>query len=251
MIKPRGITVSVGFDDLLGITLRRNMLKLAECVVVTSPEDRRTQDLVKTVIGCRIYVTDAFTRSGARFNKGLALDEGLDVLNRNLPDWVLAFDADILFPECMRLEGLNEHKLYGAHRKILDDPAGFTHGLRWERARPSRESCFPGYFHLFHTMAPQLTSRPWYDVTYNHAGMADGVFQNRWSNQDKIWLPFEVLHLGPRDVNWFGRATPRLDGEKVPNMAENRRTMQDYLCYKGWGPRQNRTVEEFNERVDR
>jgi hypothetical protein len=30
--------------------------------------------------------------------------------------------------------------------------------------------------------------------------------------EKKGWLPFEVLHFGPRDTNWFGRSSERLDG---------------------------------------
>jgi hypothetical protein len=39
-------------------------------------------------------------------------------------------------------------------------------------------------------------------------------------------LPFEVLHLGPHNRNWFGRVCERLDGEAIPE-AETRERREE------------------------
>ncbi len=46
MIPVKGIVVCVEYDDLLTITLPRNARHLTEIVVVTSPTDLRTQQVV-------------------------------------------------------------------------------------------------------------------------------------------------------------------------------------------------------------
>ena len=81
-----------------------------------------------------------------------------------------------------------------------------------------------------------LTVRPWYDVDFTHAGGGDHHFQNHWSWGQKRMLPFNVLHLGPRDNNWFGRHSARLDGDQLPaEVAERRRgDMESLLHTHGW-----------------
>lgn len=207
MIAIKGITVCVDYDDLLAITLPRNMRHLTECVVVTTPEDVRTQRLVESVPDARCHVTDAFTRNGERFNKGAAIEEAFDSLGRN--GWILVHDADTLLPDRLAVESVKPTKLYGARRAILDDPSRWRPGFKWDSLPVSGETGTPGYFQLFHADA-MSRFKQWYGVESDHAGIGDAVFAMKFP--DREWLNSKVLHLGPRDVNWFGRASARLDG---------------------------------------
>jgi hypothetical protein len=78
-----------------------------------------------------------------------------------------------------------------------------------------------GYFQLFHAEDPHLGSAPWHEINWRHAGGADSFFQQKWPTSHKIRFPWNVLHLGEAGQNWYGRATPYLDGT-TPEHAEER-----------------------------
>jgi len=215
----KGITVCVEYDDLLAITLPLNARHLSEIVVVTAPHDQRTKELVQTVPNARCFVTDAFYRQGAKFNKGAAMEEGLTFLGRT--GWIIIHDADTLFPDVMPLNDIQIGNLYTPHRRMLTDPSQWTPDFDWTTCYRTNEGEFPGYFQLFHAADPVLVERPWYDVKWIHAGGCDSIFQDRWPIERKIRPNFEVLHLGEDGKNWFGRATKRLDGIAIPE-AETR-----------------------------
>jgi hypothetical protein len=127
--------------------------------------------------------------------------------------------------------------LYSPPRLILEDPRRWSPTIDWNLlASPTRDDIFAGYFHLFNAADPVLVDKPWYDVQYTHCGGGDYYFQARWLREHRSReLGFRVLHLGPRDVNWFGRVTPRLDGAPLPPGVDERRAiMQKYAVSQGW-----------------
>jgi hypothetical protein len=231
MINARGITVCVHYDDLLAITLPRNARHLTEIVVVTTTDDYKTHAIVEQVPNARCFKTDAFYRFGAKFAKGLAWEEGVENLGRE--GWILGFDADTLFPESMPLDPV-KGTLYTPIRRLLDDPTKWHPDLDWSTCPISNDRHFPGYFQLFHADDHALTEQPWMDISFSHAGGGDGYFQSRWHPSRKVRPNFELLHLGPRDTNWQGRVSPRLDGLTPEKAAENKAEMERFLHYKGW-----------------
>lgn len=245
----RGIVVCVHYDDLLAITLPRNIRFLSECLVVTSPDDVRTKELVASIPNCRLFETDLFYRNGAKFNKGAALEAGMDILGRD--GWILIWDADTLFPENMVLHPkIKPGNLYGPPRLILDDPKQWSPEFEWKCAHGTVDWEFPGYFQLFQADDPVLKQRPWYGIDWVHAGGGDSVFQYRWPPSRKIRLPFHVLHLGPRDTNWYGRASERLDGEAIPEASERLESMRDLARFKHfYNCDQTRAVVPVQERI--
>lgn len=246
MIAPKGIVVCVGYDDLLALTLPKNARHMTEIVVVTTPEDMKTRAVIADIPNARPFLTDAFYRDGAKFNKGAAIEEGFDALGRD--GWILIHDADTMLPNSVPFDNLDPAKLYGARRRMLDEPARYSDSLDWRKLPLSSQGGWPGYFQLFHGSCPVIKQRPWYDVTYEHAGMSDNYFQLRWPVKQKEWLQLEVLHLGPRDRNWYGRVTPRLDGEAIPEASERAANMMKMMGAKGWGG-VRRSTKPFNERI--
>ena len=199
----RGITCSVNYGPLLAVTLPLNMRHLTECLVITSPDDEETQEVACSVPGVSLHVTDAFTRHGARFNKGLSFEEGFDALGRHGMLWI--WDADILFPDDVPFDQLRPRTLHGCQRRILEDPSRWSPDLDWRTCPKSRDGGPIGYSQIFSADDPALAGkRPWYDVTFAHAGGGDAYFMEHWDAAHRTVLPFDVLHLGKTDWNWFG-----------------------------------------------
>jgi len=204
----RGLTVAVGewYAKTLEICLVRNMRHMTECFVVTTPDDHAVKSVARSVHGVHVYETNSFTAYGARFNKGLCVEECFDFMGRR--GWILIHDADILLPASLGPLKIEPGNLYGASRRILDNPADWTPKLDWKRCTPSRDGGPIGFFQLFHADDPALTGkRPWYDVTFAHAGGGDAYFLEHWHPGKRIVLPIETLHLGPKDRHWFGTQT--------------------------------------------
>jgi len=206
---------------------------LDEVLVVTTPNDLRTKKVVESVKNARWFETDAFYRWDAQFNKSLAIEEGFDELGRE--GFILIFDADTLFPDNLDLSGIQEGKIYSCPRVILEDAKSWTPEYDWSDGKIQHDIPCPGYFQLFHAGDPVIKELPWYDVRFVHAGGGDGYFQTRWADKDKVILPHKVLHLGPRDTNWFGRVSKRIDDKQIDgNPTARHNDMEAYLKFKGW-----------------
>jgi hypothetical protein len=232
----RGITISVNYAPQLAITLVRNMRHLAECLVVTSPEDECTKAVARSVPGVRVLETDAFTRHGARFNKGLAFEEGFDDMGRD--GWLLVWDADILIPDCLALPELRPDVLYGCRRRMLANAVQWTPDLDWRHCPVAADGGPIGFFQLFHAQGQHVgDKRPWYDVSFAHAGGGDAYFMNLFPPSHRTLLPIEALHLGERDRNWFGTDP------------ESQELMRAFVVRNGWSRSIRPGDHAINERV--
>jgi hypothetical protein len=184
-------------------------------------------------LGTELHRTDAFTRHGASFNKGLALEEGFDVLGRN--GWICHLDADIVLPLELDLSGIGPGHLYVARRRLCLDPRDYTGQTDWSHwpLIPEKAPFDCGAFQLFHGDDPVLATRPWYPVDWVHAGGSDTEFNAKWPADKRHYLPFEVLHLGEPYRNWHGRQTPRLDGTVPEGAAQAREAMAAMYAARG------------------
>lgn len=245
----KAITVCVGYDDFLRLTIPRILTHVDKLLVVTAAHDTRTHELVAQYENAECFITDAFYREGASFNKGWAMEEGFDVLGRD--GWILILDADILLPETLPPWDLQVGNIYTPPRRIMSDVDGLIETPTVDpQTLPLRhESGNFGYFQLFHATDPTIAQLPWYETTWVHAGGADSVFEKRWSRDHKMRLPFEVIHLGDPDQNWFGRVRPRLDNGAVDAEAAERLQRVEALHRKyGWKGRK-KTGEPVAERL--
>lgn len=232
MLAMKSVVVCVEYDDLLRVTLSRNHKHFVETIVVTSPADVKTQALVREFPNVTACVTDAFYRNGNKFNKGAALEEGLEATGRK--GWIVVWDADIVMPPKMPLAGLTPNCLYNPRRHILDDPSEFSDTLDWNTVPVRPDRWFPGYFQLFHSDDPALRLRPWYGSRWEHAGGCDSDFERKWVLASRKRLPFNVLHLGPCDTNWYGRTTERLDSEAIDEAVLSERKARMGAIRKAW-----------------
>lgn len=247
----RAIMVCVDYSDLLAVTLPYNRHHFEDVMVVTSHSDRATQD-VAVQNDAKLFMTSAFYRDGAKFNKWRALEEGLDAFGRR--GWLCLMDADVLWPKQLRVAQAPDHymlqlwvgdrakwvgnAMMGLHpgslctplRRMAPWPLARLHFNHTIACAPAEElwHVYPvhrnvgewaGYSQIFHASDPALGPAPWHEVDWEHAGGADSLFQRKWSAARKVRPPFEVLHLGEPGRNWYGRATPMGDGS-VPADAD-------------------------------
>lgn len=76
----------------------------------------------------------------------------------------------------------------------------------------SRDGGPIGFFQAFHADDPSIRDkRPWYDVSFGHAGGGDAYMVEHWNPANRVVLPFDVLHLGPTDSHWFGTDQAGID----------------------------------------
>lgn len=221
MLELRAFIVSVGYDDLLDVSLGYNSHHFGEVNVITSMTDEDTWRVAERY-GCNVFCTDAFYDDNADFNKWKALEEGLDWFGRN--GWICLMDADIIWPEVIPSLDLHVGNLYTPLARICVDVSRVPGEPSWGKypLRPNQVE-WAGYTQIFHATDPHLPpAPPWHETDWMHAGGADSFFQRRWGPEAKSRLPFEVLHLGPHGVNWCGRVSPRVDGT-IPEKAQERR----------------------------
>lgn len=242
----RAITVAVDYSDLLAATLPYNRHHFDEVYVVT---DERSRDSVWKITAANhshCFVTDAFYRNGAKFNKWAALEESLDRMGRH--GWLCVMDADVLWPKDAFVEADGYTLFYGRGGEGKEYSSMTVGGL----LSPLRRMCpwpvsehpgpigvmppderdwhiypvhrnvgeWAGYTQIFHAADPHLPAPPWHQTDWVHAGGADSFFQARWPHSAKRRPAWEVLHLGEAGANWFGRATPMADGGVPADAAE-------------------------------
>lgn len=220
----RAITICVDYWDYLSICFPYNKHHFDDVLVVTSPQDIGTQNLCHN-LKIPYFVTDAFYRNGAIFNKWLALEEGLDYFGRH--GWITILDADIIMPKTIHLDPRPTDCLFAPRRyigtKLLPEN-------EWGALPLWKNEEFSGYFQMFNAACPFLPKPPWHQTNWVHAGGADTFFQALWPDEKKIRLPFNVLHIGPTGKNWCGRVTS-LNGlvpdEAPQRIAKMRQLMQE------------------------
>jgi hypothetical protein len=221
-LRLEAVTTCVGFDDLLDITLELNHPHLDTMIVVTAHDDRKTQ-LVCRKHGARCVQSDLFRKNGRHFNKGAAINAGMDYFQYH--GWRLHLDSDIALPPNFRRvlfnhSHLERNTLYGADR--LDVVAADRHGLRHRvlnhlqhtagcivHAPPGsaigaryvdalRGYCPIGFFQLWHSSA----QKP-YPYSLGSAEHDDVMFASLWPESHRKLLPSGfVYHLCARQPRW-------------------------------------------------
>lgn len=221
--------VSVNYEDILAVTLPYNRHHFHEVMVVTCYGDASID--IARANRAEVYVTDAFTRDGAYFNKWAALEEGLDVYGRH--GELCIMDADVLWPKEIPPYERKVGFLYSPLRYMLPSGRPIPDESEWSKypIHPNTRE-WAGFTQIFHADDPHLPNPPWHQTDWVHAGGADSFFQLLWPPEYKIRCPFNVLHLGEAGLNWYGRATPYLDGRK-PDHADTRLS----LCRRIWEER--------------
>lgn len=217
----------VNYDDFLAWTLPHNLPLLESTTVVTSPRDPATIRLAKS-LGVALFITDAW-HMGGPLNKAAALNQWVTHASAYEPgSWLLTLDADILLFEAISpcLPSLDPRSLYAVRRRMCtnaDALRGALSGTRpvsdfpldivpvsdgklWGLFETQNPAALAGYFQLW------CPARSAGMKSFPETGTAeryDLMFGLSFADSARHYLPQEVLHIGPTEVNWSGRRSPR------------------------------------------
>ncbi len=236
-LRLEAVTICVGFDDLLDVSLTLNHPHLDTVIVITSHDDHKTH-AVANKHGAICVQTDLFKKNGRFFNKGAAINAGFGRYQYH--GWRMHLDADIVLPDNFRRvlfnhTHLDKHAIYGADRV---DVIGVDELLRvrsfgpqcshraWVGSNHPRPLGFRyvdplrgyvpiGYFQLWHAGCQKE-----YPFSLGTASHDDTMFAEQWPHSKRHLLPTAICyHLCAQPPqcgeNWDGhRKQPRIDGGK-------------------------------------
>jgi glycosyltransferase involved in cell wall biosynthesis len=231
-LRLEAVTVCVGFDDLLDVTLGLNHPHLDTLIIVTAHDDRATQAVAQKY-GAICVQTDLFSKNGRNFNKGAAINAGFARFQYH--GWRLHLDADIALPDNFRRilfnhTALDRDCIYGADRVDVLGRAALESG----RCQPQHAHGFLiapqpsqplsaryvdtlrgyvpiGFFQLWH-----CSTQKDYPFSIGTAAHDDVAFADQWPARYRRHLPTVICHhlvTQPPQLgeNWDGRRSqPRI-----------------------------------------
>lgn len=228
------VVVCVNYADFLAHTLPHNKQHFDHMIVVTSPEDKDTQD-VCTHYNVECLVTREMTTNGDPFNKAKGINVALQYLSKR--DWVVHLDADMYLPPLTRgiLERiqLDKNNIYGIDRMMCPTFEAWSEYIRkptpihtgWVYIHPT---IFPmgvrigefmsdgyepiGFFQMWH---PNTSGVKLYPETHGAADRTDVQHAKKWNRKNRALIPEIIgIHLDSEDLNlkemgknWNGRKT--------------------------------------------
>lgn len=224
------VLVCVDCSDVLAWTLPSIRTCFDKMVVVTTKTDEKTKKI------CNFWYvdyieTDLFYKDGAKFNKGLAIQLGLDYLQSD--DWVVNIDADIYLPprfnEFIRCKNYNKDCIYGIDRldvkdwntwiNFISSPSSQHYiGSVWAtfplmyRVCQGQNYSPVGFFQMWHSKTKYAKNG--YPISSPNAADSDLKFSGNFPPENRILIP-EVFayHLSSESqssnigVDWNGRVT--------------------------------------------
>jgi hypothetical protein len=219
------------YHDFLVKTLPHNKYQFDRIVVVTSPEDTKTQRICEHWhVEC--IKTDALETRWGRLCKGAGINVGLAALS--LANWAVHMDADILLPPQTKLlieqADLNPKFLYGIDRFNVRGYDSYAHFMDMPQLQQECNTYvhidqFPlgtrimqphanGYVPLgfFQMWNPKESGVFRYPEGHTDAGREDTLFAKQWPRRERALIPEIVgYHLESKDsamsANWNGRKT--------------------------------------------
>lgn len=232
-------TTCVGYSDFLSWSLLFNRPQFDNLVVLTTPQDLKTQE-VCSFHHVQCYATEAFFAEGQTFGKSQAIDEFLKSNILSKSGWLVHFDSDIVLPprsmNHIRKELIETDCIYGIDRvsaigfdkwaDYVSDPKVFYEQEVWLRLdrfpimpRVYKDGYYVpiGFFQAWY--APNSENS--YPTVHQNAARADMLFAMRWGGQKRKLIANAVgIHLesehGNLGVNWNGRKTPPFKSRVIP-----------------------------------
>lgn len=226
------VITSYNYSDFLCHTLPSIRTVFDRTIILTSKTDEQTKKICK-YWNVEFLETELPFSGGAKFNKGLAIQFGLDYLNSK--DWVVTMDSDIFLPprfnEFIRTRTYKKDCLYGIDRLEVKNwetwinfytnpfPMMYT-GSTWA-GLPLMYRCCNGYnwhplgfYQMWHSQCEY--AKGGYPTNFKNAADSDLSFSAKYPPENRILIPeIFVYHLsseGDNPIigrNWNKRQSPK------------------------------------------
>jgi len=216
------IITSVNYNDFLILSLENNTKYFENITVVTSNDDKICQDICENY-GVKCITTDVFYEDGFKFNKGKAINVGIEsIIN---PEFILLLDADIIVTNKIELTNLEPDTLYTSDRWICYNHFQYE---RWRKGETQvnnlpkyeRDNGY-GFFQLFNFNNSIGINR--YNDEIENSSHPDLKFSSHFPKKQTIDV--DIIHLGYVKKNWDGRKSEKfLTDEQFSEMLGRKST---------------------------
>lgn len=221
-----GICVSVNYSDFLVWSLPAAKNVFDRTLVITSKDDDATKRVCE-YNHVEFIETDIMYANGAKFNKGMAINLGLDYLD--FPEFGAHFDSDIVMPprtrEILMSRNYNKDCIYSCDRMMVSNWKNWINFYTDPKSLYSIGQVKPnfdvgyrlihdgyqclGYFQMFHKDSKYL-KRPIYPNDCESASQSDLMVSNLYPPENRVLIPeLFVYHLDSDEnalgLNWNGR----------------------------------------------
>ena len=200
------IITSVDYNDFLILSLENNTKYFENITVVTSNDDIICQNICKSY-GVKCITTDSFYEDDFLFNKGKAINIGIESIVN--PEFILLLDADIIVTNKFDLSNLELDTLYTSDRWICYNHFQYE---RWRKGETQvnnlpkyeRDNGY-GFFQLFNFN--NSLDVKWYPSELENSSHPDLKFSSLFSKKQTIDV--DIIHLGDVKKNWNGRKSEK------------------------------------------
>lgn len=219
------VIVSVNYNDYLLLSLTNNTKLFSNITVVTSSDDLMCQRICEK-FGVKCVITDRMYENGATFNKGKAINEGINSIEN--PGWILLLDADIVVEDKIDLKSLSWDHLYISDRWICTDYQRYKNYKSGEIPLESigeyEVNKGLGFFQLFNASKERF-----FPETSEDAAWSDLMFRDKFSKRKDI--ENKIIHLGHAYKNWDGRVTSRFISDEEFHSLYTRKSTYTICSY--------------------
>ena len=206
------IITSVDYNDFLILSLENNTKYFENITVVTSNDDIICQNICKSY-GVKCITTDSFYEDDFLFNKGKAINIGIESIVN--PEFILLLDADIIVTNKIELSNLETDTLYTSDRWICYNHFQYE---RWRKGETQvnnlpkyeRDNGY-GFFQLFNFN--NSLDVKWYPSDVENSSHPDLKFSSYFPKKQTIGV--DIIHLGDVKKNWNGRKSENFISQEV------------------------------------
>ena len=241
------IIISVNYNDYLIVSLSNNVKVFDNITVVTSPDDLMCQKICEK-FGVNCLVTDVMYENGANFNKGKAINKGIESIVD--PNFILLLDADIVITDKIDIDELIDDNFYTSDRWICRDYNFYKRFIDGEIEISDIGKCENnkglGFFQLFNINNNSIDKSKVFPEISDDAAWSDLMFRDKFTKRQTI--KNDVIHLGDPYMNWNGRRTNRfLTDDEFMSILNRKSTFTICSYYFDFNnnPKQEKNLKKF------
>jgi hypothetical protein len=200
------LVTSVGMDDYLSYTIKRNRSLFKKYYVLMSDKDQASEKICAEFDANPIKF-DKFFGQIFRFNKSGGINQAQRILHTLYPEsWIVILDSDIIVDEKfkdLKTAALNKNVLYGMRRFDAHTYVDYKES-RLKRHPSCNGQMVIGYFQMY------FDKTKFYPQSSHNASTCDGKFAASFKHNGFL-RDMKAIHVGKARIHWNGRSRERLD----------------------------------------